>query len=267
MDVDKFSEYLITTEKLGVNDHIAMQEIFQKYCNQSVSKTINLPNDYPFEDFKDLYMTGWKKGLIGLTTYRDGSMEAVLSRVENAKFENRVVVENVKLPDVFINGDTHKIRREGSKFYLNFSYLPNDIAKNWPIALFINCNSQYDSIVCNRSARALKELAIDSGIPEEVVIKQLEKCKDDQPHMKLSKMISLNLRHCVEIVRIVESLQGVEGDNISSLLTAVRKFLSSNIEDGTTVEGQKCDKCGAENSMIYSGGCVICKDCGFSGCN
>jgi len=54
-------------------------EAFAEYVDSSMSKTINIPVDYPFEDFKDLYKQMWETGLIkGGTTYRAGSMSAVL---------------------------------------------------------------------------------------------------------------------------------------------------------------------------------------------
>lgn len=267
-DIKNGEKYLITTEKLEVEDHLNIQELFQKYCNQSVSKTVNLPNDYSFKKFKELYFDGWKKGLIGLTTYRDGSMEAVLSKVEEAKDEERVVVESIKLPDELVNGNLYKIKKEGSKFYLHFSYLPDDSNKIWPVALFITTNNPgYDSIVCNRAAKMLKQLALDQGIPELIVEKQFDKTKDDLPHMKISKMISLNLRHNVKIIDIISSLKEIEGDNISSLLTAIRKFLAKHVKNGEIDEKTKCPKCNVKGKMVYGSGCTTCMECGFSGCN
>ena len=63
-------EYWSTTNNLSVSDHINMQAVIQKWCDSSISKTINVPTNYPFEDFKKVYMDGWKKGLKGITTFR-----------------------------------------------------------------------------------------------------------------------------------------------------------------------------------------------------
>lgn len=59
-----------TTDDLSVNDHLNMQAIIQKWIDSACSKTINVPKNYPFEDFKKIYMDGWKLGLKGVTTYR-----------------------------------------------------------------------------------------------------------------------------------------------------------------------------------------------------
>ena len=47
-----------------------MQAILQKYVDSSCSKTINVPADYPFEDFKDIYFYAVEKGCKGCTTFR-----------------------------------------------------------------------------------------------------------------------------------------------------------------------------------------------------
>jgi ribonucleoside-diphosphate reductase alpha chain len=63
-------EYWTTTDDLKVEDHINMQAVIQKYVDSATSKTINIPTEYPYEDFKNVYFEGWKKGLKGITTYR-----------------------------------------------------------------------------------------------------------------------------------------------------------------------------------------------------
>lgn len=80
-DIKDNKSYLVNTENINTEDHLNIQEIIQKNVSQSVSKTVNVPHHYPFEDFKNLYLDAWKRGLIGITTYRDKTMESVLSRV------------------------------------------------------------------------------------------------------------------------------------------------------------------------------------------
>jgi len=62
--------YWRTTDNLNVIDHLKIQSIAQKWCDSAISKTINVPSDYPFDKFKDVYLEGWKLGLKGITTYR-----------------------------------------------------------------------------------------------------------------------------------------------------------------------------------------------------
>lgn len=63
-------DYWRTVKDLSIMDHLRMQAIVQKWVDSSISKTINIPADYPFEDFKKIYLEGWKLGLKGVTTYR-----------------------------------------------------------------------------------------------------------------------------------------------------------------------------------------------------
>jgi len=65
---------------LSVADHVGMLEVVQPYVDTAISKTVNIPADYPFEEFADLYLVAWKAGLKGLSTYRPNSvLGAVLS--------------------------------------------------------------------------------------------------------------------------------------------------------------------------------------------
>jgi ribonucleoside-diphosphate reductase alpha chain len=59
-----------TTENLSVMDHLKIQAAAQKWCDSSISKTVNIPTDYSFEDFKKVYFEGWKIGLKGISTFR-----------------------------------------------------------------------------------------------------------------------------------------------------------------------------------------------------
>ena len=261
------SKYLTTTKDIEVKDHLNIQEVVQYYNNQSVSKTVNLPKNYPFKDFKDLYRDGWKKGLIGLTTYREGSMESVLSSIEDAQNKKEIIKKDIKLPEEFINGHTKIIKREGMKYYLHFSYLPDDFDLKHPVCLWIYTNSEEkgSSIVCNRASRELAKLALSFGVNRNLIAEGIEKCKHDEPHNRLGRMTSLCFRHNIPREDILVALKGIEGDHISTLLTAVRKFIGETIEDGTKIKGIKCPNCKGDN-MEMSGGCFRCMDCGNTGC-
>jgi len=55
-------------------DHMRMSAVVQPYVDTAISKTVNVPADYPFEQFEGLYMEAWKAGLKGITTYRPNSV-------------------------------------------------------------------------------------------------------------------------------------------------------------------------------------------------
>ena len=72
----------MTTAELKVTDHLEMQAALQPYVDNSISKTINVPEDYPFEDFKRIYDLAYDKGLKGCTTFRPNPVTgSVLSEI------------------------------------------------------------------------------------------------------------------------------------------------------------------------------------------
>ena len=78
-------DYFVSALEMSASEHVAMMRCVQPYIDTSISKTVNIPADYPFEDFKNLYMECWEAGLKGCATYRpNDTLGAVLS-VESAQ--------------------------------------------------------------------------------------------------------------------------------------------------------------------------------------
>jgi ribonucleoside-diphosphate reductase alpha chain len=63
-------DYFITAEDISPREHVDIQAAAQKWIDSSISKTANVPTDYPYEDFKDIYTYAHSKGLKGCTTFR-----------------------------------------------------------------------------------------------------------------------------------------------------------------------------------------------------
>ena len=63
-------DYFITAEDVTPNAHVDVQAAAQKWIDSSISKTANVPTDYPYEDFKNVYMYAYEQGLKGCTTFR-----------------------------------------------------------------------------------------------------------------------------------------------------------------------------------------------------
>ena len=62
---------------------MAMQAAIQPYIDAAISKTVNVPEDYPFEEFESLYLEAWHAGLKGITTYRPNSVLGAVLSLEN----------------------------------------------------------------------------------------------------------------------------------------------------------------------------------------
>jgi ribonucleoside-diphosphate reductase alpha chain len=104
----KLPSYWRTTDSLGVMDHLKIQTVAQKWCDSAISKTINIPNDYPYDKFKDVYLEGWKLGLKGVSTYRP-----------NASISSGVLMQKRDLENtdyVFTLEDGSEVSLKGSDF-------------------------------------------------------------------------------------------------------------------------------------------------------
>ncbi len=70
----------VTALQMAAQDHLGMMQAVQPFIDTAISKTVNVPADYPYEDFKDLYRDAWRAGLKGLATYRpNAGLASVLS--------------------------------------------------------------------------------------------------------------------------------------------------------------------------------------------
>lgn len=79
-DVDALPDYFVNALEMSAHDHLEMMAVVQPYVDTSISKTVNVPADYPFDAFEDLYFEAWRRGLKGLATYRpNATLGAVLS--------------------------------------------------------------------------------------------------------------------------------------------------------------------------------------------
>jgi len=67
---EKLPDYFITSDSITPTEHVDIQAASQKWIDSSISKTANVPTDFPFDDFKDIYLYAYKQGLKGCTTFR-----------------------------------------------------------------------------------------------------------------------------------------------------------------------------------------------------
>jgi len=67
---EKLPEYFVSADDISPAEHVDIQAASQKWVDSSISKTANVPTDYPYEDFKDIYRYAYRQGLKGCTTFR-----------------------------------------------------------------------------------------------------------------------------------------------------------------------------------------------------
>lgn len=113
---EQLPDYFLTAESITPKEHVSVQAAAQKWIDSSISKTANVPTDYPYEDFKDIYLFAWEQGLKGCTTFRfnpeafqgvlvtDKDLESTTYRFE---LEDGSTIELKGHEEVEYDGETH----------------------------------------------------------------------------------------------------------------------------------------------------------------
>ena len=112
----KLPDYFVAADDITPKEHVDIQAAAQKWVDSSISKTANVPTDYPYEDFKDIYLYAHKQGLKGCTTFRfnPAAFQGVLVKeadLENTLYrfelEDGTVVEAKGNEEIEYDGETH----------------------------------------------------------------------------------------------------------------------------------------------------------------
>jgi ribonucleoside-diphosphate reductase alpha chain len=88
--VDALPPYFVTALEITARSHEQMVAAVAPFIDTSISKTVNVPEDYPYSDFQDLYFLAWKSGLKGLATYRPNKVLGSVLSVEKTEPEDFV---------------------------------------------------------------------------------------------------------------------------------------------------------------------------------
>lgn len=112
----KLPDYFIAADDITPKEHVDVQAAAQKWVDSSISKTANVPTDYPYEDFKDIYRYAYQQGLKGCTTFRfnPAAFQGVLVKeadLENTTYrfelEDGSVLEVKGNEQIEYDGETH----------------------------------------------------------------------------------------------------------------------------------------------------------------
>lgn len=109
-------DYFISADDIRPVDHVSVQAAAQKWIDSSISKTANVPTDFPFEDFKNIYLFAHEQGLKGCTTFRFNpeNFQGVLVKeqdLENTEYnftlEDGSVITARGNEEIEYDGETH----------------------------------------------------------------------------------------------------------------------------------------------------------------
>jgi len=109
-------DYFIAADDVKPTEHVDVQAAAQKWIDSSISKTANVPTDYPYEDFKDIYLYAYHKGLKGCTTFRFNpeAFQGVLVKEQDLanttyrfKLEDGSIIEAKGGEEIEYDGEMH----------------------------------------------------------------------------------------------------------------------------------------------------------------
>lgn len=258
---DSKAEWAKTTLSLTVDEHVKDMAGWGKWIDSSMSKTVNCPSDYPYEDFENLYLDTYQTGFLkGITTYRAGTMTSVLSSVvENKKIQNTHAPKRPKELPCFID---HLIIK-GHRYYTVVG-----LFEDCPYEVFTGNNHDGEGeIIIPKSIKQGKVIKVSRGNykllseDKEFIISNSH---TDSNADALTRMVSTSLRHGVDISIVVHQLEKTKGD-MTSFAKALSRTLKKYIENGKEVHGETCLSCGSDK-LVREDGCITCKNCAWTKC-
>ncbi|MGC9562144.1 adenosylcobalamin-dependent ribonucleoside-diphosphate reductase [Brachymonas sp. M4Q-1] len=295
-------ESFVSALEMSAADHVAMMQAVQPYIDTSISKTVNIPADYPYDDFKDLYHHAWRAGLKGLATYRPNNiLGAVLEATPAPKAEEaarpeavaaiaahapidpmRVVIES--RPKGALNAVAEKIEywtQEGKKrLYLIVSFMPIETEDGRTveraIEFFMPVGQSSESQQWITSTMRALSLAARGGFLDRS-LSDLRKVAWDRGPVRLGTYQKADGTlvprwHDSEVAAIAYAIQNLIAERSQMELPLQNLDAPSPNHTPTMTEqmalpvmaGKKCPECGA-HAMIRKDGCDYCTQCGFVG--
>ena len=296
----KLPEYFVSALEMSAADHVGMMQAVQPFIDTSISKTVNIPADYPYEDFKDLYHHAWRAGLKGLATYRPNSilgavLEATPAKKEEAKpaaaetaavavDPMRVVIES--RPKGALNAVAEKIEywtQEGKqRLYLIVSFMPiktddgHEIER--AIEFFMPVGQSSESQQWITATMRSLSLAARGGFLDRA-LDDLRKVSWDRGPVRLGTYAKADGTlvprwHDSEVAAIAYALQNLiaERSQMELPLSDIDAPSPNHTPDLMAQQqnllpvmaGKKCPECGA-HAMIRKDGCDYCTQCGHMG--
>lgn len=269
-----------TAQEIDWKKRVELQGVVQDLISHSISSTVNLPNSVTEEEVSTIYMEAWKKGLKGITVYRDGCRSGVLVSTEKEEKKEPEKPQEAKRRPKSLDCKIFRFSNKGEKWVGVVGMMDGE-----PYEIFTGM---------------LDKLNIPNWVEEGAIIKNYEMVKDEEgndvrqsrydlcyvdrdgyrvcieglsrtfnpEYWNYAKLISGLLRHHMGIqyvIKVISSLK-LDSDTINTwkngVIRTLRKFQKTKDEE--VVSGEVCPQC--EGRLVRDGGCIRCIDCGWSRC-
>ena len=275
-DTDDLPAYFVSALEIPASAHLAMMEAVQPFVDTAISKTVNVPADYPYEQFQHLYQQAWRAGLKGLATYRPNDIvgsvlqagPAATPAPAAAPDPMRAVIDT--RPRGGLQAVAEKLEywtQEGAQtLYLIVSFLPVGEGRERAIEFFMPVGQSGESQQWITASMRLLSLAARGGFLERALA-DMRKVAWDRGPVRLgtyerSDGAQAPLWHDSEVAAIAYAIQNIiarrRGDAAGALATPPPTAGMG------VIAGAKCTECGA-HAVIRKDGCEFCTQCGHVG--
>lgn len=240
---EELRSVFVTAMDIEPQWHLKMQAAFQKYTDNAVSKTVNLPNSATQEDIYKIYWMACEEGCKGVTVYRDGCKSVQVLCTGDGKKEEKKTEESRPMdrPDI-VYGFTQKVRTGLGDLYLTVNEVDGK-----PFEVFATIGRSGRSITAKAEAIGrLVSLALRSGVHVREIVKQLKGIGGEHPVFQKKDML-LSIPDAVSWVFENRYLQDNSPRNLAKSLSKA-----------------DCPECFGE--LVFQEGCFVCPSCGFTKC-
>ena len=265
--IEESPYYKSTANEIDWINRVKLQSSLQKWVDNSISSTLNLPNDISEEKISEIYIAAYNSGCKGLTIYREGSRTGVLVNETNNEINqsDKIIKTTApKRPDK-LKANMHHLTLKGMRYYVAIGLLNED-----PYEVFASLNHDNEGEIIipkSISQGSINKLKRGHYVFCDIATKKeyfLTNGHSDSNADALTRLISTSLRHGADVSFITTQLSKVRGD-MNSFAKAISRIFKLYIIDKTKVAGVSCPQCGSD--MIFSGGCSRCSICDFSKCD
>jgi ribonucleoside-diphosphate reductase alpha chain len=285
-DVTQLPDYFVSAMEMAAADHIAMMQCVQPFVDTAISKTVNVPADYPYADFKDLYLQAWRAQLKGLATYRPNSILGSVLEVhaapevavsgQSAADPMRSVIE--RRPPGALAAVAEKVdywTQEGHKtLYLLVSFMPLATGDGGhverAIEFFMPVGQSGESQQWITSSMRLLSLAARGGFLDRA-LSDMRKVAWDRGPVRLGTYrkadgTQVPLWHDSEVAAIAYAVQNIISSRSAQVeaRSAATADTAADAMSPAVMAGRKCSECGA-HAVIRKDGCEYCTQCGHLG--
>jgi ribonucleoside-diphosphate reductase alpha chain len=236
-------QVFVTAHDISPEWHIRMQAAFQKYTDNAVSKTVNLPHEATEADVREIYDLAHKLDCKGVTIYRDGSKDnQVLSTNAGSGTTEPKLGATLKRPET-LNGFTTRIKTGLGRLYVTVTEF-----RGRPFEVFATIGKSGRSTTAKTEAIGrLVSLALRSGVKVEEIVDQLKGIGGEHPIFQNGGLV-LSIPDAIG--HVLETRYLKNKDRLSG--------------SGNSLMGAACPECG--QTVSFEEGCQKCHFCGFTKC-